>query len=136
MAKHEGQWKAGQSGNPKGRPPGANSMTNLRKQIAEHLPAIIEKQIELALEGDRLAARLLIERVLPPVKAVEPVHPFTMPDGSLSDQGRHVMRLMADGELATSQGAQLLTALGTMAKVKEVDELERRLSALEDKRGS
>ena len=35
--------------------------------------------------------------------------------------------------IAPGQGAQLLTAIATLARVIEIDELERRLTALEEK---
>jgi hypothetical protein len=136
MTKHTGQWKEGQSGNPKGRPRGSGVIAELRRSIAEHVPGIIAKQVELAQAGDTTAARLLLERVLPPVKAMEPASAFDLPDGGLSEQGRHILGLVAGGELAPGQGAQLLTAIGTLAKVIEMDEFERRLKALEAKHGS
>jgi hypothetical protein len=77
------------------------------------------------------AARLLLERVIPPVKASEETAPLTLPDGTLTEQGRAVLGAVAAGELAPGQGAALLAAIGTLARVVEVDELGRRLSVLE-----
>ena len=88
-----------------------------------------------ALEGDVGAARLLLERAVAPLKAIEPVQALTLPDGTLTDQGRAVLRSVADGELAPSQGAALLGAIGTLARVTEMDELESRIAALEVRNG-
>ena len=61
----------------------------------------------------------------------------TLPtSASLTDQGRAVLAAVAAGELAPSQGAALIGALGTMAKIHEVDELERRIAALEGNHGN
>ena len=49
----------------------------------------------------------------------------------LTAQGRAVMSAVAAGTLAPGQGAQLLSAIGTLAKVTEIDELEARLTTLE-----
>jgi hypothetical protein len=38
---------------------------------------------------------------------------------------------VAAGELAPGQGAQLLTAIGTLGKVAELDEMPARITALE-----
>lgn len=38
---------------------------------------------------------------------------------------------VAVGELAPSQGAALVGAIGALARVTEIDELERRITALE-----
>lgn len=124
-------WKPGQSGNPKGRPPGTSEVAKLRAAIAEHVPAIIERLREQALEGDVQAARLLLERTVAPLKAMEPAQALTLPDGTLTEQGRAVLASVAGGELAPSQGAALVTAIGTLARVTEIDELAARVAALE-----
>ena len=83
--------------------------------------------------GDVGAARLLLERVLPPMKATEPPTAFALPDGTLSQQARAVVASVASGELAVGSGAQLLSGLGTLAKIIESDELAARITALETK---
>jgi len=89
-----------------------------------------------ALEGDTAAARLLLERAVAPLKATEQPQALTLPDGSLTDQGRAVLASVAAGELAPGQGAALLGAIGTLARVSEVDELAARVAALEEKNAS
>ena len=124
-------WRAGQSGNPRGRRPGTGEVAKLRAAIAEHVPTILERLVAAALQGDGSAARLLLERVCPPLKATEEAAPLALPDGTLTEQGRAVLGAVAAGELAPGQGAALLGAIGTLARVVEVDELEARLTALE-----
>ena len=129
-------WKPGQSGNPKGKPKGVGEVAKLRAGIAKSVPKIIEMLTTAAERGDVQAARLLLERVLPPVKAVELAQPLKMPAGaSLTDQARAVMAAAAAGELAPGQAAQLITALGSTAKIVEVDELAKRIDALEATHG-
>lgn len=103
----------------------------MRTAIGEHVQPIIERLVAAALQGDTGAARLLLERVCPPLKATEEPAPLALPDGTLTEQGRAVLGAVAAGELAPGQGAALLGAIGTLARVAEVDELERRLTALE-----
>lgn len=126
-------WKPGQSGNPKGRPAGAGEVAKLRAAIAGSVPAILESLTTAALSGDVQAARLLLERALPPIKPMEQPQPLALPDGTLTEQGRAVLGAVAAGELAPGQGAQLLTAIGTLARVTEIDELAARVAALEGK---
>ena len=126
-------WKPGQSGNPSGRKPGTGQLAKLRETIATSIPELLENLIEKARGGDVQAARLLLERVLPPVRAAEAVQPLTLPDGSLTDQGRAVLRAVAEGVLAPGQGAQLLSGIAGLARVTELDEIARRLDALEGK---
>ena len=131
--KHPGQWKAGESGNPKGRPPGTGAVAKLRQGIAGHLSAIIGRLVEQAIEGDTGAAKLLLERTVPALKAAELAEPLALPDGSLTEQGRAVLAAVADGRLAPGQAAQLLAGLGALARVTELDELSARLDALENR---
>ncbi|MBK7509390.1 MAG: hypothetical protein IPI16_15210 [Comamonadaceae bacterium] len=128
-------WKPGQSGNPKGRPAGTGDVSKLRAAIAKQVPVILDAMMTKALDGDVGAARLLLERAVPPLKAMEPTLALTLPDGTLTDQGRAVLRSVANGVLAPSQGAALLGAIGTLARVTEIDELETRIAALEVRNG-
>ena len=130
----KGRFPPGASGNPKGRPPGAGEVAKLRASIAGHVPAIVTKLVEQAKAGDAAAARLLLERVLPPVKAAEQPVPIALPtDGTLTDQGRAVIAAAGAGELAPGQAAQMLTGLGALAKLIETDELAARIAALEER---
>ncbi len=126
-----GRWKKGCSGNPAGRPPGTGETAKLRAVIAGRVPELLDAMMERALAGDVGAARLLLERTVAPLKAAEPAEPINLPDGSLGDQGRAVMAAVAAGELTPAQGAQLLGAIGSLARVIELDELDERLRALE-----
>ena len=69
MARTSGSWQRGQSGNPSGRKKGDAAITRARKIIASELPAIISALAELAKAGDTQAAKILIDRLLPPARA-------------------------------------------------------------------
>ena len=126
-------WAKGVSGNPKGRPPGAGEVARLRAAIAGQVPAILQSLTAAAMAGDVQAARLLLERTLPALKPAEQAQALHLPDGTLTAQGRAVLAAVSAGELAPGQGAALLGAIGTLARVAEVDELARRIEALEGK---
>lgn len=132
--KRPGRWKAGESGNPAGRPTGSGQVAKLRAAISEHVPDIIIKLVAMAKGGDAASARLLLERVLPPIKASEQPAPLSLPDGSLTDQGRAVLRAAAAGDLSPGQATQMLSGLAALANLIETDELEGRISALEEKK--
>ena len=80
------KWQAGTSGNPQGRPVGTGELGRLRSSIAEHLPAIIDQLVSKALAGDSQAARLLLERVLPPLKPQEQPQPINLQGATLTEQ--------------------------------------------------
>lgn len=130
-------WKPGQSGNPKGKTPGSGELQRLRASIAADVPEILAGLILAAKGGDVQAARLILERILPPVKAIEQAIELQLPDGgTLTAKAAAVLTAAAAGELAPTQAAQLITALGTLAKITEVDELAARLTALEEKQNA
>lgn len=129
-------WKAGQSGNPKGRPPGTGEVARLRESIAAHVPDIIKRLVKAAKDGDIQAARLLLERTVAPLKAMEPTQVLALPDGPLTDQGRAVLAAAAAGTLTPGQASALLASIGALARITELDELERRLRALEQAQNS
>ena len=132
-----GKWKAGQSGNPKGKTPGSGELQRLRASIGADVPDILAGLVMAAKGGDIQAARLILERVFPPVKAIEQAVELQLPDGgTLTAQGRAVLSAVAGGELAPSQGAALLGAIGTLARVAELDEFEARLTKLEEKQNA
>lgn len=126
------RWVKGQSGNPAGRPPGIpNPGARLRKMIDAE--AIVARLQAAALAGDVMAARTLLERVIPPLKATRA--PAALPGiadaFTLTERAQAVLRGVADGTLTTDQASELLGALAATAKILETDELERRIAALE-----
>lgn len=129
--KKPGRWTTGQSGNPKGRPPGVGKVAKLRNSIEKHVPEIIKTLVVAAKAGDAQAARLLLDRALPTLKPAELPQVVSLGDGTLTDQGRAVLAAVATGMLAPGQGAVLLSAIGALARVLDIDELESRVAALE-----
>lgn len=128
-------WKPGQSGNPNGRPKGTGEVAKLRAGIAKHVPTIVERLVTQAEGGDVQAARLLLERVIPPMKAAEATAPIAMAGETLVEQGQAVLSAAAAGQLAPGQASQLLAGLAALAKLIETQDLEARISALEAKGG-
>lgn len=133
VKKKRGSWKPGQSGNPAGRPPGLGEVAKLRASISERVPELLTALMERALDGDVGAARLLLERAIAPLKAAEQTQAIALPNSTLTEQGRAVLASVAAGELAPGQGAALVSAIGTLARVAEIDELAKRIEKLENK---
>jgi len=135
-AKKPTQWKPGQTGNPNGRPPGRSAITKMRDTLAADVPEILAGLVMAAKAGDMQAARLVLERVLPPVKAIEQGVALALPKGgTLTAKASAVLTAAAAGTLAPGQAVQLIAALGTLAKITEVDELAARITALEATHG-
>lgn len=122
----------GQSGNPKGRPPGTTSGTRLRKAIEDKAEGIIQVMIDAALNGDIQAGSTLLSRIIPTLKSVSPAVEVAQSD-SLTDQGKEIIKSSLSGAIPPDVGAQLLTSLANQAKLVEMDELIRRIELLEGK---
>jgi len=128
------QWKPGQSGNPKGRPPGGGRVATLRAAMADRIPEVIEMLTTKALAGDTAAAKLLLERTIPPLRAQDPPLEVCLENaGSLTEQGRAVLQAIGRQELDPSGGALLLNAISQLARLAQVDELTDRITTLEQR---
>lgn len=131
--KKDTRFKPGQSGNPNGRTPGHGEVAKLRQSLSAHIPEIIARVVTAARGGDLQAARLILERVMPIVKPVDSPVTLQLPaGGTLTEQGRAVIKAVSDGALSPANGAQLVTAIGTLARVAEIDELSARIAKLEE----
>ena len=126
------KYKAGQSGNPAGRPKGIQDRrTVLRELLEPHSEGLIKKAVDMALEGDTTALRLCLERICPPIRSTgEPVTISGL-EGSLSEQGRQIISSMGEGTLTPAEAAQMLSSLASQTRIQEADELERRIEVLE-----
>lgn len=127
----DGRFKPGTSGNPNGRPKSAT--TELRRQLAEHGTEVVERIVKAALDGDMTAAKLVLDRISPSLKPQPaPIHVDLDGAEGLAGVSRRLVDSAAAGEIPADVAAQLVGALGQVARITEIDELERRLAALEE----
>ncbi len=71
------------------------------------------------------ASRLLLDRVIPPLKAIESPVELALLTGTPADQSRAVLTAVGDGVITVSQGNQLMAALEALARLKKVDKAEK-----------
>lgn len=129
-SKTGGRWKPGQSGNPGGR---SSQAAKLRAKLATGSDAVIKVVMAAAENGDMQACRLILERMVPAIKPVsEPVQ-FDFTGETPTEQARSIMTAIAAGDIPPDQGKALIEALASVARIAEIDELCRRLAALEAK---
>ncbi len=124
----------GQSGNPAGRKPGTlTKQDKLRAQIAGGVPAIIASMQEKAVAGDAQAARLLLDRVLPTLKAVDSPAPLALGNVTtdLGTTAAAVLGALVGGSLSPDQAGSVASVLSALARVQEVAELVARIERLE-----
>ena len=132
------KFKAGPSGNPRGRPKGALNKTTLATQalLDGEAEVLTRRVVELAKEGNLMALRLCLERILPPRKD-RPIA-FTLPkiEGAedLPKALAAILEAVAQGAITPSEGHTLTVMLEAYRKGLETADLEARVRALE-KRG-
>ncbi|MNP70330.1 hypothetical protein D3C76_1665500 [compost metagenome] len=79
------------------------------------------------------ACRLILERLVPPVKATaEPVQ-FDLDDSDLPSAAKSILRAIAAGDLPPDQGRHQIEAISAVAKVIEVEELEKAVEELRER---
>ena len=117
-------FKKGQSGNPSGKPLGTRNkatraaLTLLHGQLEELTQAAINK----ALEGDMVALRLVMDKVLPTCKEA-PIDPGTLqlPSPVTADNAStamaEVLNAVASGNITPGQGAVLIGMVREVARV-------------------
>lgn len=126
------RFKAGQSGNPKGRPSGVPTLvTQFRKSIADRVPEVIEAMIKAAINGDTTAANLLLSRVVPTARPESMTALVPAPGKTLAERAEAITTATLSGDIPSSVAADLMAVLQGQARVIEIDEIEQRLAAIE-----
>lgn len=122
----------GQSGNPRGKPPGAVSKsTKLRRSIEKDVPGILEAMVERAKAGDAQAAKLLLDRVMPAIKPTDQAVNLPLAGEDLATDGRAILTATGKADITPEQASKLLAGLGALARIVETTELVQRIEKLE-----
>lgn len=129
--------KGGPSPNPAGRPRGVlDKRTKVSQALADDAPAIARVVIDAALEGDMQAASLVLSRIAPTLRAQSQSVSFDFdPTAPLAKQMEQVLAAIASGEVPPDVGQQIITAVESLGSLRAVEDLEQRISHLEEKQG-
>jgi Family of unknown function (DUF5681) len=130
----------GRSGNPNGKPPGTRHKATLAAEVLldGESEKLTRKAIAMALEGDTTAMRLCLERILPP-RRDRPVSIALPPLSAAGDAVRAMAAIttaVASGGLTPSEAGDLSSLISGYVKAIEIDELDKRIAALEQRAGS
>lgn len=130
------KYKQGQSGNPRGRPKGSrDKRTAIRSLLEPHSEKLVNTVIARALDGDIAALKLCFDRLMPPLRAKdEKVNlPGLGSAATLTEQGEAILKALADGGITPIEASSLMSTISTLAKIIEIDELERRVTEIENR---
>ena len=126
-------FKKGEVANPGGRPPGNTERNKFRQQIVTVLPEIIAEIVKQAMNGDLVAARMILDRCIPSLKPTSDA--ATLPDvplGTLAERGMHIITAAAAGQITPDDAAGSMALLTAQAKLVEQTEIVQRLESIEN----
>jgi hypothetical protein len=130
----------GRSGNPAGKRPGTRHRASVLAEqlLSSDLEAVVAKVVRKAKGGDMGAARLILDRVMPPRRG----RPVRFPLPSMKTTGDVVAALdavtaaMADGELSPAEAMEVSAVIEMQRRAIETAEIEARLAQLEQRIGT
>ncbi len=129
-------WKPGQSGNPRGKLVGSRNkatmmVLGLMEQGAEEIAKAV---VAAARAGDLGAAKMVLERLAPPMKE-RPVS-LALPDTSTAEgiaaAQNAILQAVAAGDLLPGEGTILTGIVEGRRRAMETLELEQRITKLEE----
>jgi len=128
------QFSKGQSGNPNGKPKGTqHKATQLAQQLFKgEAENIIRKIIELALDGDMAALKICIDRICPPLKAQsQSIHIDYVKNQDLTNTAKQILEQVTQGNIPPDIGMQLINSIITITKTKEIEDIHKRIEAIQ-----
>lgn len=128
-------FQKGVSGNPNGRPSSFKKAARLRETISAHIPELLQKALELALNGDLGALKLLLDKCLPSLKPIAIDAELKLPNRqTLTASGKDILKQLNAGEMSVDTATDMLNALANFTRLAEFDDIQRRIAALEKQR--
>ncbi len=95
------------------------------------IPDVLESVFQKAVAGDMTAAKILLDRSLPAKRPEQERVQIPIKENTALN-AREVLRSVFDGEVSPDVGASLLASITGVLKAIEVEELAKRIEALED----
>jgi|ETN07SMinimDraft_1059922.scaffolds.fasta_scaffold01215_5 hypothetical protein len=128
-----GKFKAGQSGNPAGKPKGTiHKVTQLRDALLDDVPALLERTKQAALEGDMTAMKILLDRTVPTLKPGQATVylPELDVDMPVHQKASIITDAVVTGDIPAESGLSLLKMAEALAKILETTQIREELDAL------
>ena len=130
-----GRFRKGKSGNPQGKPKGARHKASMMAEMLfeEEIQAVCHQVINQAKEGNLQAAKIILDRLLPPKKD-RPINfklPIIQNAADSLKAGRLICHAVGTGELTPFEAESLSKIVEIQAKNIELYDFGLRLEAIE-----
>ena len=136
----KGRFQKGKSGNPNGKPKGARNQSTLlaERLLGEEIEGVCQSVIIEATAGNMQAARIILDRLLPPRKD-SPIKldlPKIESSAELLKAIGCVTDAVGSGQITPSEGEALSRIIDIHSRALELTEFEQRLTVLEQRAGN
>jgi polyhydroxyalkanoate synthesis regulator phasin len=121
-----------------GRKAGSGQAAHYRAMLEPYAEDLIQQVVDLAKGGDMAALKLCLDRLCAPLRATDRLITIEGMESckELSDKGDLILVRVATGDITPTEASSLMGAISSQAKIIEADELERRVSELENRNES
>ena len=118
-----------------GRKKGSGQAAHYRAMLEPYAEELIQRVVGMAKEGDMAALKLCLDRLCAPLRPTDRMITIEgMEDTKeLADKGDLILANVANGGITPSEASSLLNAISSQARILEADELERRITELENR---
>jgi len=118
-------FEKGQSGNPEGRPKGIKDKRTLYVEMIEsHAEELINKALEMALNGNEIMLKIFLERILP-AKPKDNVIDVQLTGETPTEKSKQVIDALNNQDITPSEAMDILQALAAQVRVYEADEVAK-----------
>ena len=118
-----------------GRKKGSGQAAHYRAMLEPHAEGLIQQVVDLAKGGDMAAIKLCFDRLCAPLRSTDRLITIEGLEDSreLSGKGDLILDNVASGQITPVEASNLMSAISSQARIIEVDELERRVTELENR---
>ncbi|MGD9107587.1 MAG: DUF5681 domain-containing protein [Gammaproteobacteria bacterium] len=119
------QFKPGQSGNPEGRPKGIKDKRTLYVEMIEsQAEELINKALEMALNGNEVMLKIFLERILP-AKPKDNVVCIELTGDTPTEKSKQVIEALNNQQITPSEAMDIMQALAAQVRIYDTDELAK-----------
>lgn len=129
-----GGWQKGNKGGSirKGKSIARTLILDSFERLGRSETEFIDQVVLAAICGDDESTRFVLEKLLPKARPVQDPIQFDIKGESLIEKAECILHGVSKSELSVDQASTLINALGTLNHLIEVDQILKRLEALEE----